>query len=286
MHDEFRENSSALALRTGKAIEELLAPRRQRFRKLFIAALGSVPWVGGLLAGLDSLRDQEDQETTNDLHREWLEEHLRKFQRVGQTLGEIVERLEEFGQETQARIESEEYLALVRKAFRAWDAVDTEEKRDLLRKLLANAGASTVDPDDLVRLFIEWIETYHEAHFQVVRAIYRNPRTTRAAIWDLIHGTPVREDSAEADLFKLLVRDLSTGGVIRQARKTDLEGRFLRRPSQARRAGTPYMKSAFDDADEYVLTELGEKFVHFAMDELVPRVSGSRKADQRDPDGK
>ena len=38
------------------------------------------------------------------------------------------------------------------------------------------------------------------------------------------------------------------------------------------------MKSAFDNKDLYVLTDQGTQFVHYAMNELVPRVSFSDKA--------
>lgn len=37
---------------------------------------------------------------------------------------------------------------------------------------------------------------------------------------------------------------------------------------------SPYLKSAFDNTEPYVLTELGEQFVHYVMDDLVPRVAG------------
>ena len=32
------------------------------------------------------------------------------------------------------------------------------------------------------------------------------------------------------------------------------------------------MTSAFDDEKDYVLTELGKQFVHYAMNELTPRI--------------
>jgi hypothetical protein len=35
------------------------------------------------------------------------------------------------------------------------------------------------------------------------------------------------------------------------------------------------MKSAFDDAEPYVLTSLGEQFVHYTMNEVVKRLSAS-----------
>jgi hypothetical protein len=120
---------------------------------------------------------------------------------------------------------------------------------------------------------------YHEAHFAVIRAVYKNPGATRAQMWDEIHGQAVREDSAEADLFKLLVRDLSTGGVVRQHRETTGDGRFIKRTPIRTPSGygSPVMKSAFDDVEQYVLTELGSQFVHYTMNEVVPRIAGEER---------
>jgi hypothetical protein len=59
-----------------KAIEPR---RRKRFRKLIGAALGSIPWVGGFLAGMVSLRDDQTQERVTELQRQWLEEHASKL---------------------------------------------------------------------------------------------------------------------------------------------------------------------------------------------------------------
>ena len=36
--------------------------------------------------------------------------------------------------------------------------------------------------------------------------------------------------------------------------------------------GTRVMKSAFDDVEQYELTELGNQFVHYTMNEVVPRI--------------
>ena len=131
-----------------------------------------------------------------------------------------------------------------------------------------------MSPDDLTRLFIQWIDFRHEAHFKVIRAIFKNPGVTRADIWQLVDGRPVREDSAEADLFKYLVRELSTGGVIRQHRETTGDGRFLNRTRVhvAKGSGSRVAKSAFDDVEAYELTELGGQFVHYTTNEIVPRL--------------
>jgi len=144
-------------------------------------------------------------------------------------LRSVVERFESLGSQIDERIQSEEYLALVRRAFRTWDRSDTQEKRRYVGNLVSNAAGTRLCSDDVVRLFIDWLDLYHEAHFAVIREIYANPGSSRFLIWDAIHGALPREDSAEADLFKLLVRDLSTGGVIRQARDTNQYGQFLRR---------------------------------------------------------
>ena len=122
-----------------------------------------------------------------------------------------------------------------------------------------------------------WIDQYHEAHFSVIREIYHDPGITRGEIWDKIRGPRPRDDSAEADLFRLLIRDLSTGGVIRQERETDVYGRFQRkrRTGQSHAAASGVMESAFEETKPYVLTELGKQFVHYVMDDVVPQLGSN-----------
>jgi hypothetical protein len=171
----------------------------------------------------------------------------------------------------QSRIESEEYLALVRKAFRAWDQADTEQKREYIKRLIANAGASTLCPDDLIRLFLDWLERYHEAHFKVMREIFKNPGITRHEIWANIHGEFPRDDSSEADLFRLLVGDLSTGRIIRQHRDTNYAGQFVAK-TRSKSQSSGVMKSAFDNEEPYELTELGKEFVHYVFSDIIRRI--------------
>jgi len=245
-----------------------------------MAALSSVPWVGGLIAAAASFYGEKDQSKVNVLQRQWLEEHRERLKDLGAAISEVTERLEQFGDEVKERLESEEYLGIVRQAFRVWDQADTKEKRRLVQQVLAHAGSASITSDDVVRLFIQWIELYHEAHFAVIREVFKNSGSTRADIWIAIHGQQVREDSAEADLFKMLIRDLSTGGVIRQRRETTYDGHYVKR-KPASRTGTSMMKSAFDDTDPYELTELGSQFVHYTMNEIVPRVGSGGPAASR-----
>lgn len=116
---------------------------------------------------------------------------------------------------------------------------------------------------------------YNEVHFSVMREVYGNPGSTRYDIWVSLYGeaTP-REDSSAADLFRYLIRELSTGGVIRQPRETNVAGQFMRKKPQRRNGPvSSTMESTFEDTKPYILTELGKEFVHYTMNEVVKRIA-------------
>jgi len=205
-------------------IARLSAGKGRKYVRFVIAALGSIPGVGGFIAASASLSAEREQQSMNELQRMWLEEHKEKIRQLSATLADIFVRLDNFGDEIEQRIESPEYLALVRKGFRSWDEADTEEKKQMFKKLITNAGAIKLCPDDLVRLFLHWIEQYDETHFIVMKEIYRHSHITRAQLWDNIHGPRPREDSSEADLFRYLIRDLST----RWCNQTSARNRHVR----------------------------------------------------------
>lgn len=251
--------------------------RRRIIEKFVLAVLGSIPWVGGFLSAAASYKAEDETLKQDSLQTQWLEEHQQKISLLRDTLEEIRQRFETLGVEIEERIQSEEYLALVRKAFRIWDETDTVEKRRYIANIVTNAAGTRICSDDVVRLFLDWLELYHEVHFAVIREIFRNPGSTRFDIWSELYGSIPRENSAEADLFKLMVRDLSTGGVIRQERDVNELGQFVRkRPQHTRRGTAPTtMESAFEDTKSYVLTDLGKQFVHYTMNEVVARISDS-----------
>jgi hypothetical protein len=259
-------------------LEKLNSAGYRKYVRFILAALSSVPWVGGLIGGSGSLQAEFDQGKVNSLQQKWLEAHSERLRDLASALMEVINRVEEVAASVQGasqeRLETEAYLTLVRKGFRVWDQADTNEKRRLVQRLLANAGATSLTSDGVVRLFIDWIERYHEAHFAVIREVYANPGSTRADIWAAVHGSEPREDSAEADLFKLLIGDLSIGHVIRQHREKNYAGEFIKKPRPGRHQGSSTMKSAFDDTEAYELTELGKQFVHYAMTDVVPRIGG------------
>lgn len=264
-------------------IEQATPSRRKRiFEAIAVAALGSIPWVGGVIAAAsvaaDKYKSGEDSAQKDSLFREWLQQHQEKLQQLRATLGQMVLRLEGFGEEVEKRITSEEYLKLVRKTFRQWDEADTEQKRQLLVQLITNAAGTRIVSDDIVRLFLNWIDTYHESHFAVIREVYkhRDDPPTRYDIWLAVYGEPVpRDDAPEADLFRMLVSDLNIGRVIRLPRETDYQGRFKRRVRAPRRPSSATLESAFEDTKTWVLTGLGSQFVHYTMTELVQRLEAS-----------
>jgi len=261
--------------------------KRRAIEKFFLAALGSIPWVGGFLSAAAAFKVEETSIKSNSLQTEWLEEHQEKLEALQGTLAEIQRRFEAFGPAVEERIQSKEYLGLVRKAFRVWDEADTEEKRGFVANIVTNSAGTRACSDDVVRLFIEWLEFYHEVHFAVIREVFSNPGSTKFDIWSGIYGDIPREDSAEADLYKRVMRDLSTGNVIRQVRDTNELGQFIRkRPKRTRRgAAATILESAFEDTKPHVLTEIGKQFVHYTMNEVVTRITGpdSDEPDQTGP---
>lgn len=233
---------------------------------------GAIPFAGGVVSGTGGAWSEAGQDKFNKILAAWLKLQEEEMKEIGRTLFEVMARLDQNDPEIEKRLQSPEYLSIIKKAFRDWSAAESEEKRVLIRNLLSNAAATKICNDQIVRLFIEWIDKYSEPHFAVIKEVYKNPGSTRAEIWDEIHGSEVREDSAEADLFRLLVHDLSVGRVIRQHREKGYQGNFIKPQRKIKTTRSPYYKSAFDDKEPYELSELGRQFVHYTMNEIVPKI--------------
>jgi hypothetical protein len=250
----------------------------KKYYRVIANAMSSIPWVGTILSAKKEFSGDPEQNEINDIYQEWITVHKVKIEALMHSLDEVSERLESIPEHLEERINSDEYLSLVRRAFRSWDNAETKEKQEYIINLISNAASTNICPDDLIRLFNDWLDQYHEIHFKVVRAIYQNNGITRLGIWRSVSEVIPREDSAEADLFKLLIRDLSTGGVIRQFRETDYYGNFKKKPtgkSGSSGGSSSTMESAFENTKPYQLTELGSQFVHYTMNKLVKRIEQS-----------
>jgi len=252
----------------------------QTMASAFSAAPGGLEAIlfalgGGTVAATASAWSETEQAGTNELFSACLLEHERRFEEISRTVFEIVTRIDLDNDEVRARVEGNEYQDLVRRAFRDRSTYENEEKREYLRKLLTNAAYPGVVPDGLVKLFIDWTGRYNELHFRVIAVLRSNPLSTRAEVWNLLHGEKVREDSAEADLFAVLIMDLSFGHVIRQEVKTDMYGNRLKKTAirTPRGQASQYRTSRFDNKEHYELTELGARFVHYIMNEAVKKLT-------------
>ena len=236
-------------------------------RAIINIASGAIPLVGGVLASISAAWSEHDQDRVNDFLRYRQNLLEKEIKEQLQTINEIMQRLEKIRGDVSKRIKSSEFQSLVEKSFRNWSDINTQEKREYIRNILLNAASTNVSSDEVIRLFIEWLYRYSDLHFQVIVCIYRHPNgISRGEVWRMIGKQVVREDSAEADLYKLLIRDLSTGGIIRQYRRTNSQGGFIK-PSAAKLSQHAF-EPAFDSSKPYVLTDLGQQFVHYAMSDV------------------
>ena len=237
-------------------------------------ASGVIPFAGGTLSAAAGAWSEAEQERVNRFFEAWIRMLQDELKEKAQTILEIMARLDLQDDAIASRVESKEFQSLLNKTFRDWAGVESEQRRVYIRNVLSNAAASKLTSDDVVRMFIDWIGEYSEMHFQVIGAIYNSDGISRGEVWRKIGRGEVREDSADADLYKLLFRDLSTGGIIRQHREVDYYGNFISKTPRHRPKGSgpKPMASAFDEEDGYDLTELGRQFVHYAMTELPPKI--------------
>lgn len=243
--------------------------------RFVLQCLGGVPVAGGFFGAGAGAWSEYEQSKFNKMFQSWLKLQEDEIKEIGKTLLEVMARLDIQNEEIEKRLQSPEYLKLLKKCFRDWSAAESEEKRVLVRNLLVSAASTRICSDDVVNLFIQWIDRYSEAHFKIIEILYRNEGFSRADVWSKFDGRDVREDSAEADLFKLLINDLSLGRIIRQHREKDYAGNYLKAKRQGarNRNSSDKMVSAFDDGKDYELTELGKQFVRYAMEEVMPRIS-------------
>src|SRR5262249_54135627 len=87
-------------------------------RAVLNAAGGAIPFVGGLLSSAAGAWSEQEQQKVNQFFEHWLRMIEADMAEKAQTILEIMARLDMNDQKTAERVESPEYQALVRKAFR------------------------------------------------------------------------------------------------------------------------------------------------------------------------
>lgn len=267
---------------------EIILPDSGKLAKggqLGLEAIGGlVPFAGGAISAVASAWSGSDQDRINGFLTHWIQMLRDEILEKEQTILEIAKRLDLQDKAVTDRMESKAYQSILKKAFREWSAAESEDKRKYVRNILTNAAATNVVSDDVIKMFLDWLKSYSEFHFRVISAIYNDSGITRGGIWRKLGKDAVREDSADADLYKLLIRDLSTGGIIRQHVERDIYGAPVRKAAvkRPRGSGPKPPVSAFDDNEPYELTELGKQFVHYAMNEVTIKLGAGEEGVTRD----
>lgn len=237
---------------------------------------GAIPFAGGILSAIAGAWSENEQQRANRFFSHWIKMLEDEIREKEQTIIEIMTRLDIRNEEIAKRIESREYQSLLKKTFREWAGAESDEKRVYIRNILANAAASALTSDDVIKLFIDWLGLYSELHFRVIGVVYKNQSAgiSRGGIWQELGREIVPENSADAGLFRLLIRDLNMGGIIVQHREVNYDGSFLSKPSQRRPKGSgpKPVTSSFDEEDLYELSGLGMQFVHYAMTDLPVKI--------------
>jgi len=96
MSDILGIEQSGGVLATIKAELEAASPsRRQRILEaIALAALGSIPWVGGVLSAAATFKTGEAGVRQDDLRTQWLQEHQHRLEELRATLGGIFARVD------------------------------------------------------------------------------------------------------------------------------------------------------------------------------------------------
>ena len=119
------------------ALQAGMGPKITRFA---LACLGGIPTIGGFFGAGAGAWSEAEQERFNKIFASWLKLQEDELREIGKTLMEVMMLVDKTDEKVQERIQSPEYLKLIKKCFRDWSAAESEEKRTLIRNLLCNAA--------------------------------------------------------------------------------------------------------------------------------------------------
>jgi len=118
---------------------------------------GAIPFVGGLFSAVAGAWSESEQERVNRFFQDWIDMLKDELKEKEATIIEIMARLDLQDEKISKRVDSKEYQSLIKKTFRDWAGAESEKKREFIRNILSNAAATDISSDDVVRLFIDWI---------------------------------------------------------------------------------------------------------------------------------
>src|SRR2546422_2043314 len=125
----------ALDAELTEALRAGIGPKVARFA---LACLGGIPGIGGVFGAGAGAWSEAEQEKFKKILAAWLRLQEEEIREIGKTLFEVMARVDTTDEKIRERVESPEYLSLVKECFRDWSAAESEEKRRMIRNLLAN----------------------------------------------------------------------------------------------------------------------------------------------------
>src|SRR5690606_6131920 len=83
---------------------QILGDGKGTYARFVVAALGSIPWLGGLLAAGAALHGERAQAAVNRLLGQWLHEHETRINELFDGLRAVAERVDSLGEDAKARM--------------------------------------------------------------------------------------------------------------------------------------------------------------------------------------
>lgn len=266
-------NTPIVPSETENALRAGQGPKVAQYALAFLAGLTQNPFALEAASSRSGQWTEVDQAKVTNIFQSWLKLQETELAGIGLALQEVISQLDIENEKIGQRIESQAYLQLVKTAFRDWSVPESEEKRQLVVNVLINAASSSLCSDEVVRLFVKWLADYSAGHLAVVKEIQKRSGITRKEIWNNTQGTTLPGDSAQADLFKTYVSDLTMDHIIRQQRLKDYYGNYIQERRKKPAPGQKISAATFDDDRKYELTELGAWFTHYTMNAVVTKRS-------------
>ncbi len=84
--------------------------------------------IGGVAGAAGGAWSGAEQKKYNKIFASWLKLQEEEIKEIGITLSEVMIRLDVNDSKVEERVQSPEYLSLVKKCFRDWSAAESEEK--------------------------------------------------------------------------------------------------------------------------------------------------------------
>lgn len=197
------------------------------------AGLSSIPYAGGPAAEFFSLIIVPPLSKRRD---EWIES-------IAKELKVLEEKVEDFKVENLSQHET--FITTVMYASQVAIRTHQKEKLKALRNSILNAALSNYPDEDLIFIFLHFIDTLTPLHIRTLK-FFENPHPIKSYFLE----AKFPELKGQRDFCNMIAKDLVSGGLISELMPTDT-GR------------SPDILSEL-----YIITEIGKQFINFITSPL------------------